>query len=63
MLKRSDTTNNLEPLIREGVSRIERKSEHDEIHEISGPVIDDDCKYICNTCNKSLDTLQSPSAN
>ena len=60
MLKRSDTSNNLEPLIREGVSRIERKSEHDEIHEISGPVIDDDCKYLCKTCNKSLEKGKVP---
>ena len=60
MLKRSDTSSNLEPLIRDGVSRIERKSEHDEIHEISGPVIDDDCKYICKTCNKSLEKGKIP---
>jgi len=60
MLKRSDTSSNLEPLIREGVSRIERKSEHDEIHEIIGPVIDDDCKYLCKTCNKSLEKGKIP---
>ena len=60
MLKRSDTSSNLEPLIREEVSRIERKSEHDEIKEITGPVIDDDCTYLCKSCNKSLEKGKIP---
>jgi hypothetical protein len=60
MLKRSDSSSNLEPLIREEVSRIERKSEHDEIKEITGPVIDDDCTYLCKSCNKSLEKGKIP---
>jgi hypothetical protein len=60
MLKRSDNSSNLEPLIQEGVSRIEIKSEHDEIKEITGPVIDDDCMYVCKSCNKSLEKGKIP---
>ena len=46
MLKRSDISTSLEPLIREGVSRIEQRSEHDEINEIVGPVIDNDWSTV-----------------
>ena len=54
MIDRNEVTCSFEPLIREGVTRLERKSIHDEIKEIEGPILDSDCKHICKDCIKFL---------
>ncbi|KAF9020384.1 hypothetical protein BDZ89DRAFT_958425, partial [Hymenopellis radicata] len=43
-----------------GVTRKERFSEKDPITDISGPVIDSDCKNICNTCRISIRNNEIP---
>ncbi|TFK59778.1 hypothetical protein BDN72DRAFT_737924, partial [Pluteus cervinus] len=37
-----------------GISRKERFSKLDPIQELEGPIIDDDCAYVCSTCREAL---------
>ena len=60
MLERCNISCSFEPLIRESVMRLEQKSEHEEIKEITGPVIDEDCKHICKECYKFLKKGKTP---
>jgi hypothetical protein len=54
MIDRNEVPCSFEPLIRQGVTRLERKSIHDEIKEIEGPILDSDCQHICKDCIKFL---------
>ena len=44
----------LKPLYAEGVTRMERKTAHDPIADIGGPVLDTQCEHICTNCIKYL---------
>ena len=37
-----------------GMTRTERKNSTDAVNDISGPIIDPDCKHICSTCSKDI---------
>jgi hypothetical protein len=51
---------NLNPLMVLGVTRLERKSNLDEIKDIPGPVMDSDCKHICKKCLSYLQKNKMP---
>ena len=46
--------NLLHILQKEGITRVERKTEDQKVHEYSGPVLDYSCSKICNDCRMSL---------
>jgi hypothetical protein len=61
ILPLKDVECSLEPLKRQGVTSIERKSELEECQEIEGPIIDDDCLGMCTTCHNHLVNGDCPS--
>ena len=63
MLEWCNVSCSFELLIQEGVRKIERKSEHEEIKEFVGPVIDEDCEHICKECYKFLKKGKTPDNN
>ena len=50
----------LDPLVRMGVTRLPRNSVDDPIKELEGPIIDADCKHICNECISFLEKKVMP---
>ena len=46
--------NLLHILQQKGVTRVERKTEDQKVHEYSGPVLDYSCSKICNNCRMSI---------
>ncbi|KAJ7028454.1 hypothetical protein C8F04DRAFT_964008 [Mycena alexandri] len=44
----------LDPLEREGVTRVERLSDTDEVDELDGPVLDSTCDSVCVDCEIHL---------
>jgi hypothetical protein len=49
-----DSGCNLSCLIVEGVSRQERLSSEDPVHELQGPIVEHSCDNICSTCLSSV---------
>ena len=41
-------------LQQEGITRVERKTKEEKVHEYSGPVLDYSCSKICNDCRISV---------
>ncbi|TFK59149.1 hypothetical protein BDN72DRAFT_736352, partial [Pluteus cervinus] len=60
MQPRKHLQNHLSFLEVDGISRQERSSEKDPIKELEGPIIDEDCAYICLTCRESLYKSKKP---
>jgi hypothetical protein len=54
ILPLKDVECSLEPLKRQGVTSIERKSELEECQEIEGPIINDNCLGMCTMCHNHL---------
>jgi hypothetical protein len=50
----------LDPLVRSGVTVVERASASEELQEIQGPIIDFDCHSMCISCHKHLKKGESP---
>ena len=53
--------NLLHILQKEGITRVERKTGDQKVHEYSGPVLDYSCSKICNDCRMSLRKGKVPS--
>jgi len=51
---------NLNVLEKDGVTRTERLKSSDPHGELKGPILADNCQYICTTCAKSVSKNQVP---
>ena len=51
---------NLNVLKKDGVTHTERLKSSDPHGELKGPILADNCWYICNTCAKSVSKNQVP---
>ena len=49
-----------DPLVRVGVTRLARKSADDPIEEIQGPIMDTNCKHVCQECISYLENKVMP---
>ena len=58
--KLSEMNLNLDILIQEGVTQVERQSSKDPLSDIEGPVLDSDLDSICQTCYKSVSKGKMP---
>ena len=56
----SDVELNLNVLIQQGVTQIERKSSDDDFEDINGPILEKDLHNICNSCYKSISKGKMP---
>jgi hypothetical protein len=54
LLKLDKMKCSLNPLIRNGVTALERTSETDELEEHTLPILDFDCYSVCGSCHSSL---------
>ena len=60
LIKLTDMKCSMDPLVRIGVTRLARKSADDPIEEIQGPIIDTNCKYVCQECINYLEEKKMP---
>jgi len=51
---------NLNVLIQQGVTQIERKYSDDDFEDINGPILEKDLHNICNSCYKSISKEKMP---
>jgi len=51
---------NLDVLIQQGITQIERKSSDDDFEDINGPILEKDLNKICNICYKSISKGKMP---
>ena len=58
--KLSELELNLDVLIQQGVTQIERKSSSDHFNDINGPVFEKDLNSICKLCYKSISKGKMP---
>ncbi|KIJ91337.1 hypothetical protein K443DRAFT_42658, partial [Laccaria amethystina LaAM-08-1] len=58
--KLSEMNLNLDILIQEGVTQVERQSSKDPLSDIEGPVLDSDLDSICQTCCRSVSKGKMP---
>ena len=55
-----ETRANLDLLVGEGITRCPRKTSREPIREISGPILDPSCEFICTTCEEHLLNKKMP---
>jgi len=60
LIKLSDIKCSLDPLVRTGVTRLPQNSTDNTIKEISGPIIDTNCKHACYECVTFLEKKVMP---
>jgi hypothetical protein len=60
LTKLKDIKCSFDPLVRIGVTRLQRNSAVDPIKEIEGPIIDANCKHVCHECIGFLEKKVMP---